>query len=184
MSANGGDDAAQTTQKIPTLEEVIALCNGKILLNLDKLKDTEFEEVYEIFERNGAADIAMFKSSNQGALTVAKWFCELIREGRALPYFSPMVYSTSYVSKDAINRITQFTGIACMMECDRETDSKIADGAIAHMSACGIRPMCLTANTNNPPIDIPTYWEFFSGKGFNSIMTDDPKGLEDFIMNN
>ena len=184
LSQNGGGNAQITQNKVPTLEEVIKLCNGKILLNLDKLNFSQFEEIYEIFEKNGAASIAMFKSSSYTPSQLTKWFCKLIEDGKELPLFSPMIYSANYAGEPAKTVISQFKGLVSMMECDRESDTKVAEGTIAHISSCGIRAMCLTALTNNPPLDNPTYWADYKNKGFAAIMTDNPVELEKFINNN
>lgn len=47
---------------IPTLEEVLNLCKGKILINIDKGYDF-FKEVYELTERTGTTGQVVIKSS-------------------------------------------------------------------------------------------------------------------------
>lgn len=51
-----------TDHVIPTLEEVLNLCKGKILINIDKGYDF-FKEVYELTERTGTTRQVVIKSS-------------------------------------------------------------------------------------------------------------------------
>ena len=51
-----------TDHVIPTLEEVLNLCKGKILINIDKGYDF-FKEVYELTERTGTTGQVVIKSS-------------------------------------------------------------------------------------------------------------------------
>lgn len=51
-----------TDHVIPTLEEVLNLCEGKILINIDKGYDF-FKEVYELTERTGTTGQVVIKSS-------------------------------------------------------------------------------------------------------------------------
>lgn len=51
-----------TDHVIPTLEEVLNLCAGKILINIDKGYDF-FKEVYELTERTGTTGQVVIKSS-------------------------------------------------------------------------------------------------------------------------
>ena len=55
--------AVATRHKIPTLEEALLLCKGKILINIDKGYDY-FKEVYEIMERTGTTSQVIIKSGN------------------------------------------------------------------------------------------------------------------------
>ena len=55
--------ATITRHKIPTLEEALLLCKGKILINIDKGYNY-FKEVYEIMERTGTTSQVIIKSGN------------------------------------------------------------------------------------------------------------------------
>jgi glycerophosphoryl diester phosphodiesterase len=56
-------NAAATRNHIPTLEEVLILCKGKILINIDKGYDY-FQQVYELMEKTGTTNQVIIKSSN------------------------------------------------------------------------------------------------------------------------
>lgn len=52
----------KTTHKIPTLEEVMILCKGKIMVNIDKGYDY-FKEAYTILEKTGTVHQCIMKAS-------------------------------------------------------------------------------------------------------------------------
>ena len=54
-------NASATRNHIPTLEEVLVLCKGKILINIDKGYDY-FQQVYELLEKTGTTDQVIVKS--------------------------------------------------------------------------------------------------------------------------
>ena len=55
--------ASVTRNHIPTLEEVLVLCKGKILINIDKGYDY-FQQVYELMEKTGTTSQVIIKSCN------------------------------------------------------------------------------------------------------------------------
>ena len=55
-------NASITRNHIPTLEEVLLLCKGKILINIDKGYDY-FQQVYELMEKTGTTNQVIIKSS-------------------------------------------------------------------------------------------------------------------------
>ena len=55
--------ASVTRNHIPTLEEVLVLCKGKILINIDKGYDY-FQQVYELLEKTGTTNQVIIKSTN------------------------------------------------------------------------------------------------------------------------
>ncbi len=62
LGNEGGPDAASTDQTVLTLEEMLALAKGRIVLNLD-VKDAIYAEVVEMAVRLGAADRVIVKVS-------------------------------------------------------------------------------------------------------------------------
>lgn len=57
-------DGIGTRHKIPTLEEVLNLCKGKILINIDKGYNY-FKEVYELMEKTGTTNQVIIKSGKK-----------------------------------------------------------------------------------------------------------------------
>ena len=168
---NGGQEAPLTDNKIPTLTEVIELCRGKVLLNLDKLDLSTFGEVYEIFASMDAVDIAMFKTTCEPK-QIANWFCELIAAGKELPLFSPMVYGEA---SDIEQKAPLFRGLTTMVE----TANGLSAETLSRMRDCGIRPMCLTAL--NPSLENNETWTMLIERGYGAIMIDSPVAFSNLV---
>jgi len=166
---NGGQGSTRTKYKMPTLVEIIELCKGKCLFNLDHLDPSMFQSVYDVFEQQDAVEMAMFKTSAWKATDLIKWFCELLEDGRELPLFSPLLYSDTY------NGCKQFTGLTTMVETGR---GHSAD-TLRLITACNIRPMCLTALS--PDLENHAYYAELKNKGYSAIMNDAPVLLKEFI---
>lgn len=60
--AQGGESAPLTDERIPTLEEVLALIKGKIFINLDKCWLYR-DEIYKLLMQKGTLQQALFKST-------------------------------------------------------------------------------------------------------------------------
>jgi glycerophosphoryl diester phosphodiesterase len=52
-------------QQVPTLEEVMRLVKGKIMVNLDKTEGKWIREAYEVLKRTGTIDHAIFKGNDE-----------------------------------------------------------------------------------------------------------------------
>ena len=166
---NGGSGSTRTKYKMPTLVEIIELCKGKCLFNLDHLDPSMFQEVYDVFEEQDAVEMAMFKTSAWKASDLIKWFCQLLEDGRELPLFSPLLYSDTYAG------CQQFTGLTTMVETGRGHSAK----TLELINACNIRAMCLTALS--PDLENHAYYAELKSKGYGGIMNDDPALLKEFI---
>ena len=171
LKAQNGGNTAVTEYKIPRLEEVIELCRGKVMLNLDKLDRSTFDEVYAIFESMDAVDSAMFKAGISAG-EIGLWFCALVERGQKLPLFSPMIYGEAQLAHDGA---PTFMGLTAMVE----TGNGHTPETLAHILSYGIRTMCLTALT--PHLENVTTWSMLADKGYGAIMTDAPIDLENFI---
>lgn len=51
-------------QQIPTLEEVMLLAKGKVMINLDKTENKTVQEAYEVLKKTGTIDHAIFKGND------------------------------------------------------------------------------------------------------------------------
>ena len=60
LSGGGGEEATLTTERVPTLEEALALTKGNILVNLD-VKSNVFDKAFEVVERLGVQDEILMK---------------------------------------------------------------------------------------------------------------------------
>lgn len=166
----GGENAAVTTQKIPTLEEIIEVARGKCLFNLDKLTPEQFQEVYDIFEKENAVDSAMFKTSKMSAKDLIKWYADLIEDGRKLPAFCPMLYSKTRENVQA------YKGLAPILETSLDHNKETLDYIL---NECGMRSMCLTAlDLSRENFD---FYQKLADVGYRAIMTDRTVQLKEFI---
>ena len=166
----GGENAAVTTQKIPTLEEIIEVARGKCLFNLDKLTPDMFQEIYDIFEKENAVDSAMFKTSKMSAKDLIKWYADLIEDGRKLPAFCPMLYSKTRENVQA------YKGLAPILETSLDHNKETLDYIL---NECGMRSMCLTAlDLSRENFD---FYQKLADVGYRAIMTDRTVQLKEFI---
>ncbi len=172
LREGNGNGTALTNERIPTLVEIIRLCRGKALFNLDKLSLSLFQSVYDVFEAENATDMAMFKSDITAAQLTA-WFVDLMRQDRALPLYSPMNYGGSFD-----NSLRQFRGLTSMIETGAGHNAT----TVALANECHIRLM--TTTVNNPSIDTVENWTTIKQKGYTGIMTDQPEKLYNFIHGN
>lgn len=101
----GGDDAALTDQRILTLDEMLDLARGKIVLNLD-VKDMIYPEVIEAVLRKQAADRVIVKAyAGIGSAQFAS-----MPPYDSVP-FMPLLTSADETAKDLPGVIdAQFTG--------------------------------------------------------------------------
>ena len=166
----GGENAAVTEYKMPTLEEIIEVARGKCFLNLDKLTPDMFQEVYDVFEKANAVDSALFKSNKMSSKELVKWYADLIEDGRKLPAYCPMLYS-----KTAENAVS-YKGLSVMLETNLEHNKETLDYVL---NECGMRSFCLTA------LDLSRenfeFYQKLKDVGYTGIMTDRTIQLKEFI---
>ena len=62
LKNNGG--VRYSRQQVPTLEEVMLLCKGKIMVNLDKTEGETVLEAYEILKKTGTVSQGVFKGND------------------------------------------------------------------------------------------------------------------------
>lgn len=166
----GGENAAVTTQKIPTLEEIIEVARGKCLFNLDKLTPDMFQEIYDIFEKENAVDSAMFKTSKMSAKDLIKWYADLIEDGRKLPAFCPMLYSKTRENAQ------EYKGLAVILETNLDHNKETLDYILNEF---GMRSLCLTAlDLSRENFD---FYQKLADVGYRAIMTDRTVQLKEFI---
>lgn len=166
----GGENAAVTAQKIPTLEEIIEVARGKCLFNLDKLTPDMFQEIYDIFEKENAVDSAMFKTSKMSAKELIKWYADLIEDGRKLPAFCPMLYSKTRENAQ------EYKGLAVILETNLDHNKETLDYIL---NECGMRSLCLTAlDLSRENFD---FYQKLADVGYRAIMTDRTVQLKEFI---
>ncbi|MEM7486861.1 MAG: glycerophosphodiester phosphodiesterase family protein [Bacteroidota bacterium] len=60
-------------QQVPTLEEVMNLVKGKVLVNLDKTESRWVREAYEVLKKTGTVDHAIFKGNDDYKVMKGKY---------------------------------------------------------------------------------------------------------------
>ncbi|MDB4766806.1 glycerophosphodiester phosphodiesterase family protein [bacterium] len=62
-----------SSQQVPTLEEVMNLVKGKVLVNLDKTESKWVREAYTVLEKTGTVEQAIFKGNDTVAVMMTKY---------------------------------------------------------------------------------------------------------------
>ena len=75
-----------TTCKVPTLEDVLLACKGKIMINLDKA-DRYFDEVFPLLEKTGTTNLIVMKGG-QSAQEVKEKFGQYLEKVIYMPVVS------------------------------------------------------------------------------------------------
>ncbi len=64
LRLRNGCGVRNSKQQVPTLEEVMNLVKGKIMVNLDKTEGKWIREAYEVLKQTGTVDHAIFKGND------------------------------------------------------------------------------------------------------------------------
>lgn len=176
----GGNGAALTEYHPPSFEDVLRICSGKVIINLDKNANSAnyFEEIYELLEKYDCVNIAQFKTSEAPSVVRAR-FNKLIEQGKELPIYSGMIYSKDY--EYTLKRIRELEGLTDMIELgytgeDDAEQSKLKN-IIATAKECGIRSMVLTLYNDDNAI----VWTDWKELGYSVFMTEHALDLARYI---
>lgn len=181
----GGSGAALTEYHPPSFEEVLRICSGKVIINLDKNANSAnyFDEIYELLEKYDCVNIAQFKTSEAPSVVRAR-FDKLKDQGKELPIYSGMIYSSDY--EYTLNRIRELEGLTDMIELgftrnkDKYSEAEHEENlknVIATAKECGIRSMVLTLYNDDNAI----VWTDWKKLGYNCFMTEHALDLARYI---
>ena len=123
--------ASITRNHIPTLEEVLNLCKGKILINIDKGYDY-FQQVYELMEKTGTTNQVIIKSGHS---------LEKIRKENGT-VLSKVIYMpiVNLNSEDAEARIDEFITIhPVAVECCIDKYNQNVERLLQKLRDAGIK---------------------------------------------
>lgn len=123
--------ASITRNHIPTLEEVLNLCKGKILINIDKGYDY-FQQVYELMEKTGTTNQVIIKSGHS---------LEKIRKENGT-VLSKVIYMpiVNLNSEDAEARIDEFITIhPVAVECCIDKYNQDVERLLQKLRDAGIK---------------------------------------------
>lgn len=171
-------------QQIPTLEEVMELCKGKIMVNLDKTEGETVKEAFEILKKTGTVSQGIFKG-NDPIEFMRKKYGNLMD---SIIYF-PKVWPKTVDKKQFIaNYNTEISPIGYEMIFDEE--NCFVTEEIKRMNTQGITVQTcalwdnLVAGHNDERvlIDGPdAAWGWLIDNGTNALMTDRPEELIQYL---
>ena len=158
-------------EKIPTLQEVFDLCKGKIGINVEIKAPGLAEPVVNLVEKNGMIDDIMISSFIHSEVAQAKKLnpginCATLEPtgGNYFAFFIAYLNKMGFIKHAHSIKADSINPISIM------TSKKLCTKA---------RALGLLVNPWNA--DKPKDWETLINKGVDSIITNDPEGLYNFL---
>lgn len=180
LRLKNGCGAPHTRQQVPTLEEIMQLVKGKIMVNLDKTESKWVREAYEVLKKTNTVDHAIFKG-NDDLETMRKKYGSLMDSIIYMPKLwykyenarefrrafendiDPFMYETLFDTEEA----ETFTMIPQMK---REGDSFLAIALWDELCAGRTDEVALLDGPEES-------WGWLIANGADAIMTDRPEEL-------
>jgi len=169
-----------TKQTIPTLEEVMLLAKGKVLVNLDKSYDY-YTQAYEVLKKTGTLQQAIFKTDATYP-EVRKRYPALLDS----IVFMPVVSLDQPAARAIISEYQkQIKPVAFELNFNKDTSSVLTDNGFIHQHGSKIWINSLWASLNGGHDDdtavddgnIKDSWDWLIAHGATMIQTDRPKEL-------
>jgi glycerophosphoryl diester phosphodiesterase len=173
-----------TKHSIPTLEEVMTLAKGKVLVNLDK-SYPYYNEAYEILKKSGTLDQAIFKAGAPYKEVRAKY--PAILDSIT---FMPIVYINKPESKQVIDEYQkEIKPVAFELVFPKDTSGILASSGFIKDHGSRIWVNSLWPNLNGGHDDnmaveeanTKDSWEWLLNHGATIIQTDRPKELISYL---
>ncbi len=171
----GGDRAALTAHKIPTLEEALAVIRGKILVNLDAKGETLFPTLAAV-RRLGMTKEVLFKAANLSQHDMAQfkdvYFMPVVREVDGTPLdvsayqgVRPVAFEIVFVNPGYLQRHAKdITGNGHRLW--------------VNTMWAGLAASYTDASARQDP---DAHWGYLVTQGVNMIQTDEPKALLEYL---
>lgn len=176
---SGGSGAKLSTEKIPTLREVLLLAKDGALMNLDKAWEYR-EEIYGLVEETDAFDHVLLKSGEP----VDQIATFLESKPRPL-YYMHKIQDSSLHELDAL--LSKAAPVAIEILFANETDKVISKSTLSKMrSACNVWSNALDNGENAHHTDSVSLlepdkgWGWLLDRGINIIQTDYAVDLMDY----
>lgn len=168
-------------QQVPTLEEVMALVKGKIMINLDKTESKWVRESYEVLKKTGTIDHAIFKG-NDDVKTMRAKYGSLMDSIIYMPKLWPENKEVVQFQKDYENDLDPFyyetifdTEDALPLQLAHTAMKKDGDGFLA---IALWDELCAGHTDEKAMLEGPdAAWGWLLDQGANAIMTDRPEEL-------
>jgi glycerophosphoryl diester phosphodiesterase len=173
-------------QQVPTLEEVMLLSKGKIMINLDKTENTLVQQAYEILEKTGTVDHAIFKG-NDSVEVMRKKYGSLMDSIIYMPkvwYNLPDINSyindfNSDLHPPIYEMIFDKTSSPVFKQITQMNSDKITVLAIALWD-----DLCAGHSDEMAAMEgSDKSYGWLINNGANAIMTDNPEGLLEYLRN-
>ncbi|MDA5192822.1 glycerophosphodiester phosphodiesterase family protein [Govanella unica] len=170
--AEGGEGAALTTHRIPTLEEALSAARGKVFVNLDAKGPSLLRALAQVREL-GWTDGILFKGTDVPPQDLAKfkdaYFMPVVKESfgsiqSQLPLYKayrPVAFEVVYDSPDYLEKNARDV----VDNGYRLWVNTMWEGLAAQTTDAGAKQ------------DPDANWGYLATKGVNMIQTDDPRGL-------
>ena len=170
----GGDQAALTEHKIPTLEEALAVIRGRILVNLDAKGNTLYPTLAAV-RRLGMTAQVVLKAANLPQQDVEQfkdvYFMPIVRQTDGAPQLSlyksidPVAYELVFEDPDYLRQYAkEITGNGHRLWINTMWEGLAATYTDA-------------AAMQNPD----AHWGYLVSQGVNMIQTDEPKALLEYL---
>ncbi|QEE15919.1 glycerophosphodiester phosphodiesterase [Promethearchaeum syntrophicum] len=158
-------------EKIPTLQEVIDLCKGKIGINIEIKAEGLAESVVNMVEKNGMIDDIIISSFIHSEVAQAKKLkpeinCATLEPtgGNFFAFFLAFLNKMGFINHALSVKADSINPISIM------TSKKLCTKA--HVLGLLVNPWT---------VDKPKDWERLIKNGVDSIITNDPEGLYNFL---
>lgn len=173
-----------TKHTIPTLEEVMLLAKGKILVNLDK-SFPYYNEAYKVLKKTGTIQQAIFKTSEP--YVVARKAYPFILDSIT---FMPVIYLNKPMAKQYIDEYQkEIKPVAFELIFPSDTSSILKDNAFIRKQGAKVWINALWPSLNGGHDDtiawedgnVKDSWEWLIVRGATMIQTDRPQVLLNYL---
>ena len=175
--------AAATRHAIPTLEEVLNLCKGKILINIDKGYDY-FQDVVKLMEKTGTTDQVIIKSGNRAEKVKAE-------NGSVLEkvIYMPIVNLNAANARELVDENLKLKPVAiecCMKEYNAQTEEllQLIREAGVKVWMNSIWPSLCAGHDDDRAVEMKEpdeAWGWILDRGATLIQTDRPEPLMQYL---
>lgn len=176
-------DAWVTRHKIPTLEEVLNLCKGKILINIDKGYDY-FQDVLELTEKTGTTSQIIIKSG-KAPEQVMKENADVLKKAIYMPIIS-------LDAKDAPEKVAANLALKPVaIECCIGKYSDQVEQLLQQIRAAGVKvwinsiwPSLCDGHDDDRAVELKDpdgSWGWILDRGASLIQTDRPADLVKYL---
>ncbi|MEI6578509.1 MAG: glycerophosphodiester phosphodiesterase family protein [Eubacteriales bacterium] len=169
----GGKGTGTTSYKIPTFIEVLELCCGKIMVNIDKGMSYK-DEIRDLLEKYDSLDNCYFVDSTPYE-EIETWFAQLKSAGKKLPMFGcKMKKEDTKVAEDYLKSHIS-GGYSPIVEMSFKDDTWAAGKQeIVSLARTGMRinGNPITSSKCGGHKDDETGWAYLINLGYNVMQTD------------